>query len=118
MKELPKLMKNSSVSITVVSEEMPEFLIQLVNSPSWPSLARYDSDTHVLRLLDAKGATIGEHTYSGKLGLLPNFGLAFIGVTESTVDFESRSQFIAAKMRAINLDSQEHVHGDNYGYDE
>jgi hypothetical protein len=118
MKMLPKLMKNSSLSIEVVSEEMPEFHISLSGATSWPSVARYDSKTRTLRFLDAKGLLIHEYTYSGNVDLLSNFGLIFIGVTESTVDFESKTQHIAAKMRAINLDAQEHVHGDNWGYDE
>src|SRR4029077_471373 len=110
--------KNSSLSIEIVSEEMPEFHIGLSGSTSWPSVARYDEKTNTLRLLDAKGLLIHEYVYSGRLNLLPNFGLIFMGVTESRVDFASKTQHIAAKMRAINLDSQEHVHGDNWGYDE
>jgi hypothetical protein len=112
-------MKNSSLSITIVSEEMSEFHLSLDGGKGWPNIARYDSRTHTLRFFDAQGTVIHELAYSGPLeNILPNFGLAFIGVTESTVDFQTKSQFIAAKMRAVNLDSHEALHGDNWGYDE
>jgi hypothetical protein len=118
MKALPKLMKNSSLSIQIVSEEMPEMHIQLSGSTSWPNIARFDSRTNTLRFFNAQGTQIHEHAYSGRLNILHNFGLAFIGVTESTVDFASKTQHIAAKMRAVNLDTHEALHGDNWGYDE
>jgi hypothetical protein len=111
-------MKNSSLSIEIVSEEMPEMHISLDGGKGWPNIARYDSRTNTIRFFDANGTQIHEHAYSGRLDILHNFGLAFIGVTESTVDFASKTQFIAAKMRAVNLDSHEALHGDNFGYDE
>lgn len=111
-------MKNSSVSITIVSEEFSEFHITLSGSTAWPNIARFDSRTNILRFFDANGTQIHELAFTGPLNILHNFGLAFIGVTESSVDFKTKSQYIAAKMRAVNLDTHEALHGDNWGYDE
>ena len=123
MKALPKLMKNSVLAIQIVSEEMPEFSISIVEATSWPNIARLDPATKTLRFFDNEGIQIHEiSAYTANLPrfsqFLPNFGLAFIGVTESSVDFQTKSQRLVAKMRAINLDSHEALHGDNWGYDE
>jgi hypothetical protein len=86
---------------------------------TWPSVARLDPATKMLRFFDSNGKMVYESfPMSNSKDLLSNFGLAFIGVTESTVDFESKTQRITAKMRAINLDTHEALHGDNWGYDE
>jgi hypothetical protein len=120
MKALPKLMKNSALTIYIVSEEMPDFTVTIIGSTSWPSVARLDTATQNLRFFDCHGNMIHESPGTFRLfhDVLPNFGLVFIGVTESTVDFKTKSQTIVAKMRAINLDDHENLHGDNFGYDE
>jgi hypothetical protein len=65
MKALPKLMKNSSLSIEVVSEEMPKFHISIQGSTSWPSLARFDSQTRTLSLFDAQRGGSGASGATG-----------------------------------------------------
>ena len=119
MKALPKLMKNgnSVVTIEIVSEEMPTVSIQMHGATSWPSIGRLDPQDRVLRFFDLEGATVHEEP-SVSNDLLPNFALIFMGVTESTVDFKTKSQFIAAKMRAIDLDTHENVHTDTGFYEE
>jgi hypothetical protein len=124
MKALPKLMKGCILAIRIVSKEMPEFEIRIEGAKSWPNIARLDTQTKTLRFFDTDGNIV--HETVGLFGSTPppfmeflnNFGLTFIGVTESSVDFESKTQFISAKMRAVNLDSHEALHGDNWGYDE
>jgi hypothetical protein len=112
-------MKNSTLTVDIISEEMPDFTVCIVGSTSWPSVARFDKETQMLRFFDGHGTMINESPFGlFNREILPNFGLVFIGVTESTVDFQTKSQNITAKMRAINLDAHEHVHGDNWGYDE
>jgi hypothetical protein len=118
MKALPKLMKNSVLSIEIVSEEMPGFTICISGSTTWPSTARLDKQAKTLRLFDYEGKIIHEGPMWFSGDVLPYFGLVFIGVTESRVDFKTKSQTLVAKMRAINLDAHENLHGDNWGYDE
>jgi hypothetical protein len=120
MKALPKLMKNSVIFIQIVSEEMPDMVVTINGSTSWPNIARRDDTTQTLRFFDKDGLLIHEEPImivGLSRDLLANFGLAFIGVTESNVDFKTKTQTISAKMRAVNLDTHEALHGDNWGYD-
>jgi hypothetical protein len=117
MKALPKLMKNSTLTIDIVSEVMPEFSVCIHGATSWPSVVRLDENGKMLRFFDMNGTLVHEEPPTVNLrDLMPNFGLIFTGVTESTVDFKSKSQFIAAKMRTIDLDAEENVHGDNWDF--
>jgi len=121
MKPLPKLMKNSTVTVDIIFQEKPLLSVCISGSRTWPNSGRFDSREKVFRFFDASGALIHEMPANSALLVgeeLPNFGLAFIGVTESRVDFETKSQFLIAKMRAIDLDAHENLHGDNTGYDD
>jgi hypothetical protein len=118
MKALPKLMKNSTVTVDIIFEGKPFFSVCISGSRTWPSIARFDARDRVYRFFDAEGSLIYE-TSPGYLATeLANFGLVFIGVTESRVDFATKSQTLIAKMRAVDLDTHEALHGDNFGYDE
>jgi hypothetical protein len=119
MKALPKLMKNSWLTVQVVSEEMSDFSFVIQSTTSWPSVARLDSRNRLYRFFDYDGKEILQLTTNLlPSGALTSFGLVFIGVTESNVNFQTKTQTIVAKMRAINLDAHENLHGDNWGYDE
>jgi len=118
MKALPKLMKNSTLTVDIVFEGKPFFSVVISGSRSWPSIGRFDARDRIYRFFDAEGTQIYETTPGYLATELANFGLIFIGVTESRVDFQSKSQTLVAKMRAIDLDAAENLHGDNWGYDE
>src|ERR1700741_5446352 len=118
MKALPKLMKNSTVTIDVVFEQKPLLTVSISGSTTWPNIGRFDARDKVYRFFNAEGTLIHEMPAFTSSPDLSNFGLAFIRVTESRVDFATKSQFLIAKMRAINLGSHEPLHTDNFGYDE
>ena len=111
-------MKNSVVTIDVIFEEKPFLTIFLHDSTSWPSIGRYDEMTKRFLFFDCEGKQIHEMpVFTPKTAAdLPNFGLVFIGVTESRVDFATKSQTLTAKMRAINRDAHENMYMDNWGY--
>jgi hypothetical protein len=119
MKALPKLMKNSWLTVCIVSEEMGDFNVVIQGTTSWPSVVRFNPKDRLFHFFDCDGKEVlqlGSHVLPS--GALTNFGLVFIGTMESNTDLVTKSQTIVAKMRAINLDSHEALHGDNWGYDE
>jgi hypothetical protein len=119
MKALPKLMKNAVVTIDIIFEEKPFLTICMHDSTTWPSIGRYDEHDKLFHFFDCEGKAIHEMpAFISKKQFMPNFGLVFIGVTESRVDFQTKTQTLVAKMRAINLDSHENLYMDNWGYDE
>jgi hypothetical protein len=123
MKMLPKLMKNSSVTIDITSEEMPRFSIHLSGATEWPFSAHLDTNTGALDFYGLNGDLLyslprASMTQSLISKLSVNLGLIFVGVTESTVDFATKSQSISAKMRAVNKDAHQYLHTDNGWLDE
>lgn len=119
MKSLPRLMENSSLSIQIESEQMWPLTITIQGARNWPLTAHWDKENGWLQVFDTEGQLIYDHScVRTPYKMMEHFGLQFVGVTESRVNFAPKSQYIEAKMRAVDLYTHDNLTNDIGEYEE